>query len=144
MLYWVRGVNVTASWSCPALGDPMDCSPPGSSVHGVLQARMLEWVAVPISRGSSQPRNWTQVSCIAGGTFTIWVTREWETAIIYTVSFHLYGHKVYTLWFHLGYTQKDKSLVIQLLLKPSCRTLEKFYKIAPSNEENSRLLPWKY
>ena len=43
--------------SCPTLCDPVDCSPPGSSVHGILQARILEWVAVPSSRGSSQPRN---------------------------------------------------------------------------------------
>ena len=41
--------------SCLTLGDPMDCSPPGSSVHGILQARILEWVAMPSSRGSSQP-----------------------------------------------------------------------------------------
>ena len=44
----------------------MDSSPPGSSVYGILQARILEWVAMPFSRGSSQPRDWTQVSCIAG------------------------------------------------------------------------------
>ena len=43
--------------SCPTLGDPMDCSPPGSSVHGILQARILEWVAIFFSRGSSPPRN---------------------------------------------------------------------------------------
>ena len=62
--------------SCPTLCNPMGCSPPGSSVHGVLQARMLEWVAVLFSRGSSQPRDQTQVSRIAGGFFTPWVTRE--------------------------------------------------------------------
>ena len=45
---------------------------PGFSIHGILQARILEWVAVPFSRGSSPPRVWTQVSCIAGGCFTIW------------------------------------------------------------------------
>ena len=49
---------------------------PGSSVHGILQARILEWVAVPFSRGSSQPRDQTQVSCIASGFFTVWATRE--------------------------------------------------------------------
>ena len=43
---------------------------------GILQARILEWVAIPSSRGSSQPRNWTQVSCIAGGFFTIYATRK--------------------------------------------------------------------
>ena len=53
----------------------MDCSLPGSSVHGILQARILEWVAFSFSRGSSQPRGWTQVSRIVG-IFTIWATRE--------------------------------------------------------------------
>ena len=51
--------------SCPAPWDPVDCSPPGSSVHGVLQARALEWVAVPSSRGSSPPRDRTRVSCVS-------------------------------------------------------------------------------
>ena len=66
---------------CLTLCDPMDCSPPGSSVHGILQARILEWVAIPFSRVYSQPRDWTQVSCIGGGFFTVWVTREalWAT-----------------------------------------------------------------
>ena len=45
-----------AAQSSPTLCDPMDCSPPGSSVHGILQARILEWVAIPSSRGSPQPR----------------------------------------------------------------------------------------
>ena len=63
------------------LCDSMDSSPPGSSVHGILQARILEWVAMPSSRGSSQPRDWTQVSHIAGGFFTIWVTREVHLSI---------------------------------------------------------------
>ena len=53
--------------SCLTLCGPMDCSLPGSSVHGILQARMLEWVAVSFSRGLSRPRNRTWVSCIAGG-----------------------------------------------------------------------------
>ena len=61
---------------CLTLYDPMDCSLPGSSVHGDLQARILEWVAMPSSRGSSYSRDQTQVSCIAGGFFTIWATRE--------------------------------------------------------------------
>ena len=56
--------------------DPMDCTPPGPSVHGILQARVQEWVAMPSSRGSSWPRDWTQVSCIAGRFFTNWATRE--------------------------------------------------------------------
>ena len=56
--------------------DPMDCSLPGSSVHGILQARILEWVAISFSRGSSQPWNRTHVSCIAGRFFTDWARRE--------------------------------------------------------------------
>ena len=64
-------VKVLVTKSCPTLCDPMDCSPPGSSVRGISQARILEWVAIPFSKGSSQPRNWTQVS--------IWATREAHT-----------------------------------------------------------------
>ena len=54
----------------------MDFRPPGSSVYGILQARILEWVAMPFSRGSSLPRDRTWVSCIAGRSFTVWATRE--------------------------------------------------------------------
>ena len=60
------------SLSCVRLCDPMDSSLQGSSVHGILQSRILEWVAMPSSRGSSQSRDWTQVSHIAGRFFTIW------------------------------------------------------------------------
>ena len=55
---------------------PVDCSPPSSSVHGILQARILEWVTISFSRGSSGPRNWTQVSHIAGRCFNLGSTRE--------------------------------------------------------------------
>ena len=58
------------------LCDPMDCGLPGFSVHGILQARTLEWVVISFSRLSSHPRNQTQVSCNAGRFFTIWATRE--------------------------------------------------------------------
>ena len=57
--------------SFPTLCDPVDCSLPGSSVHGILQARILEWVAMSFSKGSSRPRDRTQVSCIAGRCFTL-------------------------------------------------------------------------
>ena len=57
--------------SCPTLCDPVDCSPLGSSVHGILQARVLEWVAISFSRGSSPPRDRTQVSRIAGRCFNL-------------------------------------------------------------------------
>ena len=62
--------------SCPTLWDPMDCSLPGSSLHGILQARVLEWVTISFSRGSSWPRDRTLVSCIPGKHFNLWATRE--------------------------------------------------------------------
>ena len=62
--------------SCPTLCDPMDCSLSGSSVYGIFQARVLEWIAISFSRGSSCPRNQTQVSRIAGRCFTNRATRE--------------------------------------------------------------------
>ena len=58
------------------LCNPVDCSLPGSSIRGILQARILEWVAFPFFRGSSRPKDWTQVSCTKGRFFTIWATRE--------------------------------------------------------------------
>ena len=63
--------EVKVAQLCPILCDPMDYA-----VRGILQARILEWVAISFSRGSSQPRNQTQVSCIAGRFFTSWATRE--------------------------------------------------------------------
>ena len=65
-----------AAQSCSTLWDPMDCSPPGSSVRGILQTRTLEWAAMPSSRGSYQPRDQAQVSRVSGGFFTIWVTSQ--------------------------------------------------------------------
>ena len=64
-------VKVKVAQSCPTL-----CNPMGYTVHGILHARMLEWVAVPFSRGSSQHRDRTQTSCTAGRFFTSWATRE--------------------------------------------------------------------
>ena len=60
----------SVSQSCPTLCNPKDCSLPGSSVHGILQARILEWVATPFSRGPFQPRDRTRVSHSAGGFFS--------------------------------------------------------------------------
>ena len=61
---------------CLTLCNPLDGSPPSSSVHGHFQARILEWVATPLSKGSSQPGDRTGVSRIAGAFFTFWATRE--------------------------------------------------------------------
>ena len=62
--------------SCLTLCVPMDCSLPGSSVHGIFQARILGWGAISFSRGSSQPRDWTWVSLTVDRHFTIWAIRE--------------------------------------------------------------------
>ena len=77
--WWPLGslkVKILVAQSCPTLCNPMHYSLPGSCVHGISQTRILEWVAISFSRGSSQPRDQTQVSCIAGRFFTIWATRE--------------------------------------------------------------------
>ena len=78
-------LQVLVAQSCLTLCNPMDSSsPPGSSVHGILQARILGWVPIPFCRGSPQPRGQTRVSCIAGIFFTVWVTREapaWHSAL---------------------------------------------------------------
>ena len=73
---WVNEWVSEVAQSCLTLCDRVDCSLPGSSVHGILQAKILEWVAISFSRGSSWPRDRTQVSCIAGRRFNLWATRE--------------------------------------------------------------------
>ena len=78
-------LKVLVTQSCPAPCNPMDCCLPGSS--GILQARILEWIVIPFSRGSSWPRDWTRVSCTTGRFFTVWATREafiqteWEETV---------------------------------------------------------------
>ena len=76
--------TLLAAQSCPILCDPMDYSPLGSSVHEIFQARILEWVATSFSRGSSQPRDRTLVSCTAGRFFADWATREAQRKVWYT------------------------------------------------------------
>ena len=79
-----------AARSCPTLCDPRDCSLPVSSVHGILQARVLEWVAILSSRGSSRPRDWTQPSCfcllLVLLPFGLYPTGVWELCICVTAS----------------------------------------------------------
>ena len=71
--------------SCLTLCDPMDCSLPGFSVHGILQARILEWVTISFSRGSSRPRDRTWVSCIGGRCFNLWATREAHVQFVFQI-----------------------------------------------------------
>ena len=75
---------VFSRFSRVQLCDPIDCSLSGSSVHEILQARILEWVAMPSSRGSFRPRDWTLASCIVGGFFTCWAIGE--APILYRVA----------------------------------------------------------
>ena len=84
-------VIVKVARSCPTFFDPMEYR-----VHGNLQARTLEWVAFPFSRGSSQPRDLTQVSCITGGFFTIWVTREAQVYLVRSIKSVLLEHNLYS------------------------------------------------
>ena len=86
-LYHFLAVKV----KCPTLCNPINCSLPGSSVHGIFQARVLEWVAISFSRGSSQPRDQTQVSCIIGRCFTVSATREVIPYLLFPVrSLHFF------------------------------------------------------
>ena len=79
LLYWLNQLTLII-WElvaqCLTFCDSMDCSPAGSSVLGILQARILEWVAISFSRGYFQPRDQTQVSCITSRFFTVWANRE--------------------------------------------------------------------
>ena len=89
----IRLCSCLVAQSCPILCNLIDCSPPGSSVHGVPQARILEWVAILFSRVSSWPINQTQVFCIAGRFFIIWATRE--------APFRVYFHLYFQSWWRL-------------------------------------------
>ena len=95
-------MKVLVSWSCVTLCDPMDCSLLGSSVHGILQARILGWVAIPFTRGSSRHRDQIRVSCITGSFFTNWATKEaqssYESESRSVVSNSLWPHGLYSPW----------------------------------------------
>ena len=73
---WPKTCEWLVAQSCPTLCDPMDCSLSGSSLHGIFQAIVLEWIAISFSRRSSRPRDQTRVSRIVDRRFTIWATRE--------------------------------------------------------------------
>ena len=83
-------MKVLVAQSCLTLCSTMDCSLPGSSVHGLLQAKILEWLAIPFSRASFWPRDQTWVSCIAGRFFTVWATREAHMYIYVYVRVYMY------------------------------------------------------
>ena len=87
---WSKVVEVLVTQSSPTLCDPMDYSLPGSFIHGILQTRILEWVAFLFSRESSIPRDQTRVSCIAGRFFTIWAIREAKVEVFLEFPWFLY------------------------------------------------------
>ena len=89
-------VKVLVAPSCPTLCNPMDCSPPGSSVHGISQARILEWVAMSFSRGSSPPRDQTHL--LGRWIPYHWVTREDTHTHTHT---HIYGSYVLFIYTHI-------------------------------------------
>ena len=77
MFFKLQNPWVLVTQSCPTLCNPTDYSLSGSSVHGIFQARILEWVVIAFSRGSSWPRDWIEVSCIAGRFFTMWAALKY-------------------------------------------------------------------
>ena len=93
-------VQLLVAQSCPTLCDPIHCSPPGSSVHGLLQARIVEWVPFPFFRRYSQLREWTWVSCIAGRFFTMWATREYryKWCVLFLLYFSSNLFSMFTTW----------------------------------------------
>ena len=102
-------LKVLVTQSCATLCDPMKGSLPGSSVHGILQVRILEWVAISLSRRSSQPRDWTRVSCITDRFFFIWATRKpifWSIVDLKCYLFQVYDiviqyvYRLCSIWSH--------------------------------------------
>ena len=89
--------------SCPTLCDPVDCSLPGSSLNGILQARVLEWVAISFSRGSSRSRDRTRVSGIPGRRFNLWATREAHLILNHSIK----QRSIY-FWYGLGFCEDGK------------------------------------
>ena len=127
----------------------MDCSLPGSSVHGIFQARVREWVAISFSRGSSWLRDWTQVSHIAGRRFTVWATRESskesESCSVMSDSFRTHG--LYSPWNSPGHnTGAGSSSLLQGIFPtqgsnpglPHCRQI--LYQLSPQG--SPRILEW--
>ena len=99
---------------CLTLCDPVDCSPSFSSVHGILQVRILEWVAVPFSNGSSWPGDWTRVFCIAGSFLTVWATRKalWYESVL--ISLHPHQSLLFSHFLFFNYSHPSECAVVSL------------------------------
>jgi len=104
--------SLTCVWLC----NPIICNLPGSPVHGIFRARVLEWFAISFSRGSSQPRGWTQVSCTAGRHFIIWATYD---VCIYIHTYIIYLHYIITNsnFFHCIMNNQHKSFITLRIVK---------------------------
>ena len=122
---WLRDFHCCCKslQSCLTLYDPMDCSLPGSSVHGILQSRILEWVAISFSRGSSQPRDWTSISYVS-----------------------CIGRGVLYCYHHLGNPWRILSMVLTSMWNEStCMVVWMSFSIAllwDWNEDQSFSVPW--
>ena len=119
--------------TCSTLCNPMDYSPLGSSVHGILQARILEWIIIPFSRGSSQPRDWTQVSCTAGRFFTVWATREdcLMSFISSNIQFIWISLVVSNMSFQASLNQDPKVFILLSLIVMSSKSLTLTVSLPP-------------
>ena len=110
-------VKVLVAQSCPVLFDPMHCSPPHSSVHGILQARILEWVAIPFSRVSSQPRHSTCFSFIVCGFFIAEPPGKLSKYHYSFLNYFLWTKNYILAYIYNSNTHLDYILIIQIVCK---------------------------
>ena len=138
LVAWDLKVKVKIAQLCPTLCDPMDWGLPGFSVHGILQAKILEWVAIHFSRRSSQPRYSSQVSSVAGGFSTVWATREaWDLNKYYTLYLYLFVHKCKI--------QLSQCLVCGFLTLAPCQFITSVAQCQICcSEERKSSLTWRY
>ena len=122
--------TVLVAQSCPTLCNPTNCSPPSFSVHGILQTRILEWISIPFSRRTSQPRDQTLVSCLAGRFFTVWATGKSPTMEFYSAIKRNAFESVLMSWMNLEpiiqseVSQKEKyKYCMKVKATQSCLTL---------------------
>jgi len=115
-------VKVSVTQSCLTFCDPMDCSLPRSSVHGILQARTLEWVAIPFSKGPSQPRDQTQVSWIASNSLSSEPPGKPPKKYMFDInSYKSYLKSENESYIHQEITPKASKCCIQCCTKPSAK-----------------------
>ena len=133
--------------SCPTLCNPMDCSLPGSSVHGILPARILEWVAISSSKGSSLPRDWTRVSCVS--CIGRWILYHWHHLVCGRAKTTVHRHTQYIYGIELSWGQGRQRGMMYLQRFPWEDREKKIMKIrmgfsvlAPGTPAAFRVLQW--